>query len=383
MGMIGYGRQQIDEDDIAAVEAVLRSDFLTCGPAIPAFESALAAASGQPHAVAAGTGTSALRLLYQAVGIGPGTRIGVPDITFLATASQAMMLGAEVVLLDVDPDTGLLTPKILEACSAPLDWVVPVHLCGRLCDMPTLADIAQRRGIRLLEDAAHALGSHDATWRPGDLSDGAILSFHPVKNITTGEGGAILTRDAALAQRMANLRHHGIERQGTDGPLAQRDGGAPWYHEFHHVSGNERLSDLQAALGTSQLTRLDAFKAERAAIVERYRRVLAPLPPCTIAPLPASQSPFWHLAPLLVDWQRCRGDRRDFFAVAREAGFALQVHYIPLHAQPVCRHCQDGDYPGAMAWYDRQVSLPCFPGLEPEDQRRLCDLIRDFCADPS
>ncbi len=381
--MIGYGRQQISRQDIAAVNAVLQGDLLTCGPAIPAFEDALVEASGQPHAVALGTGTSALRLLYQAVGIGPGTRVGVPDITFLATASQAMMLGAEVVLLDVDADTGLLTPEILKSCTAALDWVVPVHLCGRLCDMPSLNEVARARGIGLLEDAAHALGSRDTSWRPGDLSAGATLSFHPVKNITTGEGGAVVTRDDAVAERIRSLRHHGIERQGTAGPFAQRDASAPWYHEFHHLAGNERLSDLQAALGSSQMSRLDAFKAERAAIVERYRSSLAPLPACTAAEAPAGQSPFWHLAPLLVDWSRCRGDRRAFFAATREAGFALQVHYIPLHGQPVCGDCQHGDYPGAVAWYDREVSLPCFPGFRSEDQDRLCNLIHDFCATAS
>lgn len=381
--MIGYGRQHISPQDIAAVQQVLGGDYLTCGPAVPAFEAALAKASGQPHAVAVGTGTSALRLLYQAVGIGPGTRVGVPDITFLATASQAMMLGAEVVLLDVDADTGLLTPEILQSCTAELDWVVPVHLCGRLCDMPTLAEVARSRGTGLLEDAAHALGSRDATWRPGDLSQGATLSFHPVKNITTGEGGAVVTREASVAERIRSLRHHGIERHGTSGPFAQRDAAAPWYHEFHHLAGNERLSDLQAALGSSQLRRLDTFKAERVAIVERYRSALSPLPACTVAQAPASQSPFWHLAPLLVDWSRCRGDRRDFFARTRDAGFALQVHYIPLHGQPVCQSCQQGDYPGALAWYDREVSLPCFPGFRSQDQDRLCDLIQDFCATDS
>ena len=375
--MIGYGRQSIDDTDIAAVTAVLRGQPLTCGPAVDAFEAEIRRISGAPFAAAVSNGTSALRLLYQAAGIGPGQRVGVPAITFVATASQAMLLGAEIVLLDVDPATLLLTPEILDACRERLDWVVAVHVAGRLCDLAGLAEVCRRKGIRLLEDAAHAFGStRDGGERCGDCrhSEGAIFSFHPVKNVTTAEGGAIVVRDAAWDKRVRQLRHHGIVREDFRGPLAAADAGSPWYHEFHQPATNERLSDLHCALGASQCRRIETFKQRRAAIVERYRVGLAGLPGLTAPPPAPGQQPFWHLAAAWLDHARLGLDRRAFFASANAAGYAPQVHYIPLHRQPVLTSAaRASDLAGAEWAYAGLVSLPCYPDLGEDEQALVLD----------
>ncbi len=386
--MIGYGRQQIDEADLMAVREVLLGDWLTCGPAIEGFEREIQAISGAQHAIAVANGTAALRVMYQAVGIGPGVRVGVPDITFMATAMQVQMLGGEVVLLDVDPQTLLLTPEILEQYHGDLDVVIPVHMAGRLCDMQGIAAWAKRRNVRVLEDAAHAFGSswtdsQSENRKCGDCShsEAAIFSFHPVKNITCGEGGAIVTNDDVLADRCRSLRHHGLERHNKQGPLAAEDGNGSWYHEFHEVGGNERLSDIHAALGRSQCAKLDIFKQRRAEIIERYRAILDTQKVCTLAEAPANQQPFWHLCQIHVDWEQLGISRQDLFQQAREAGYGFQVHYIPLHTQPVLAECeQASDLSGAMAGYKTAVSVPCYPGLTDSDVEAVCRWLMSFVA---
>ncbi len=382
--MIGYGRQSIDDSDIAAVTAVLRGQPLTCGPAVDAFEAEIRRISGASYAAAVSNGTSALRLLYQAAGIGPGTRVGVPAITFVATASQAMLLGAEIVLLDVDPATLLLTPEILDACTERLDWVVAVHVAGRMCDLSGLATVCRRKGIRLLEDAAHAFGStRDGGERCGDCrhSEGAIFSFHPVKNVTTAEGGAIVVRDPAWDRRVRQLRHHGIVRDGFTGDLAAADAGSSWYHEFHQPATNERLSDLHAALGVSQCRRIESFKQRRAAIIDGYRADLAGTP--WLAPVPApGQQPFWHLAVVQVDWAAIGTTRRESLTALAARGIAPQVHYIPLHHQPVlARVCRGSALSGADAAYRGMLSLPCYPDLDEADRRGVVTALRSLACD--
>ena len=381
--MIGYGRQSIDDQDIAAVVAALRSDYLTCGPAVDAFEAEIRRITGAKHAVAVSNGTSALRLLYQAVGIKQGSRVGVPALTFVATASQAMLLGAEVVLLDVDPQTMNLTPEILERCTERLDFVVPVHFAGRLVDLAGIAEVARRRGITVVDDGAHAFGSTwgsdpaQPAWRCGDgrFSHGTALSFHPVKNITTGEGGAICVEDDALAAKLRSLRHHGIIRADFSGDLATAEGAGMWYHEFHEPSTNERLSDIQAALGASQCRKLEAFKSARAAQVERYRREL---PAWVRAPAPAAeQAPFWHICSAQVDWQAIGRTRLDVLGSARQAGLSLMVHYIPLHHQPIlAQACRASELSGADRAYPGILSLPCYPDLTAAQQGQVLEWLR-------
>ncbi len=373
--MIGYGRQSIDQSDLDAVAAVLRGQPLTCGPAVDAFECQIRRISGAPFAAAVSNGTSALRLLYQAAGIGPGQRVGVPAITFVATASQAMLLGAEIVLLDVDPTTLLLTPEILDACAERLDWVVAVHVAGRMCDLAGLAEVCRRKGIRLLEDAAHAFGSsRDGGERCGDCrhSEGAIFSFHPVKNVTTAEGGAIVVRDPAWDRRVRQLRHHGIVRDGFCGDLAGNDAGSPWYHEFHQPATNERLSDLHCALGASQCLRIESFKRRRAAIVAGYRSDLAGLAGITAPALAPGQDPFWHLAVAQLDWDRLGTTRRAALSAAAAAGIAPQVHYIPLHHQPVLASARRASsLEGADRTYRGMISLPCYPDLDDAERYQV------------
>lgn len=373
--MLGYGRQSIADADLEAVLAVLRGQPLTCGPAVEAFERGLCAATGSPFAVAVANGTAALRLLYQVAGIGPGSVVAVPALTFVATASQALLLGAEVVLAEVEPATLNLDVEALRASSRHLTHVVAVHVGGRLCDLPALAGLCRERGWCLLEDASHALGS---TWddgrRCGDgaYSSGATCSFHPVKNITSAEGGAVLVADPAWDSGLRSLRHHGIVREGFRGPLAEAEGGGAWYHEFHQPATNERLSDLHAALGASQLLRLEAFKARRRAIVERYREALANHPALAAPPPAPGQAPFWHLCPVQVDLERLGLDRHRLFAHAAAAGIALQTHYIPLHCQPLLAGAaRCGTLIGAERAYRGLVSLPCFPDLTDDEQDRV------------
>lgn len=376
--MIGYGRQSIDEQDISAVVEVLRSDFLTCGPAVDAFEAGIRRVTGAKHSVAVSNGTSALRLLYQASGVRKGSRVGVPAVTFVATASQAMLLGAEVVLLDVDPQTLNLTPEILDRCREKLDFVVPVHFAGRLVDLAGIAEVARRKGITVLDDGAHAFGSSwgadpaAPTWRCGDgsYSRGTALSFHPVKNITTGEGGAICVDDDAVAAKLRSLRHHGIERSGFRGDLAGSEAAGAWYHEFHEPSTNERLSDIQCALGASQCRKVEAFKAARAVQIERYRREL---PAHVRAPAPSpEQAPFWHICSAQVDWAATGRTRAQALGEAKAAGLSFMVHYIPLHHQPILAGAtRASDLAGADSAYPGILSIPCYPGLTPEQQGRV------------
>ena len=388
--MIGYGRQNISEQDIAAVVAALRGEMLTSGPLVEAFEAEICTITGAAHAVAVSNGTSALKLLYQVMGIGKGTRVGVPTMTFVATASQAMLLGAEIVLLDVDPHTLNITPEILERCAEHLDFVVPVHFAGRLCDMAGIAAVAKRKGITVLDDAAHAFGSTWGSdpaaplWRAGDgrYSRGTSFSFHPVKNITTGEGGAITVNDATLAAQLRSLRHHGIERSGFRGDLAANESQAPWYHEFHHPSTNERLSDIQAALGASQCLRVASFKAERAQQIERYRREL---PAFVRVPAPApEQSPFWHICSVQVDWAAIGRTRAQVMAEARVAGLSFMVHYTPLHHQPILSvACRASTLANADTLFPGILSIPCYPGLTADQQGQVIAWFASLGAKPA
>ncbi len=390
--LIGYGRQHIDESDIAAVTAALRGDLLTRGPSVDAFEADLRRITGAKHALSVSNGTAALRLLYQAVGIGPGKRVGVPALTFFATASQVLMLGAEVVLLDVDPETMLLTPETLRQCREHLDYLVPMHYAGRLCDMAGLAEVACARGITLVEDGAHAFGS---TWtsdgganaghRCGDnaFSRGTILSFHPVKNITTGEGGAVLVNDDDLAKRIRTVRNLGFCYENFHGDLAERERGSPWYHEFHAPASNERMSDLHAALGVSQCRRLDQFKAERQRQVTRYQREL---PAWTNITLPApGQEPFWHMASVRVDWSATcfagtpGNPRTAAMAAAKAQGIACMVHYMPLHHHPVlAKAARASDLAHADRLFPGLMSIPCYMGLSDDDQSRVIAWFRSI-----
>lgn len=370
-----YGRQDIDADDIAAVVEALGADFLTTGPRVEAFEQAFAAAVGAPHAVACANGTAALHLSMLALGIGPGDRVAVPSVTFLATANCARFVGAEVIFTDVDPDTGLMTPQTLaealeRAGPGPVRAVLPVHLRGDVADLAGLARIARQAGAVLVEDAPHALGSQadfgdgDQPVGNGRWSRAATFSFHPVKTIATGEGGMVTTADADVAARLRRLRSHGMERTA---------GADPWLYEMREPGFNYRLPDILCALGQSQLKRLPAFADRRRALAARYADALAPLAPhVRLATTPAWSRPVLHLLTVLIDFEALGRGRRPVVEALAAEGIGTQVHYIPVHAQPyyVGRY-GPLDLPGAAAWYRRCLSLPLFPAMADADVDRV------------
>jgi UDP-4-amino-4,6-dideoxy-N-acetyl-beta-L-altrosamine transaminase len=388
-----YGRQSIDDTDIDAVVAVLRSDWLTTGPAIEQFEAAFATATGAPHAVCCASGTAALHLAYHALGIGPGDRVVVPAVTFLATASAARLSGAEIVFADVDADSALLTAATLEDALAraggPVSAVAPVHMAGQMADMDAVGDIARWSSVRIVEDACHAIGGRDAAGRPvgsGATGDLMTFSLHPVKTIAAGEGGVVTTADADLAKAMRRFRNHGMTRDdfADRGQARAADGTAnPWYYEMTEPGLNYRLSDIHAALATSQLSRLDRFVARRRELVARYDAAFAALPQGLAALMrPAGRAgygvPAWHLYVALIDFAALRHDRAHVMRALRMRGIGSQVHYLPLHRQPYYRQRYGSlDLPGADAWYDRALSLPLFVGMQDDDVDRVVSTLAE------
>ena len=383
-----YGRQSIDESDIAAVEAALRGAFLTTGPAVAAFEAEFARATGAVHAVSCSSGTAALHLAALALGLGEGDIVIVPTVTFLATANAARYVGAEVRFADVDPDTGLLTPDTLtgavdaaeKAGRGAVKSVFPVHLNGQVCDMEALAGVAHRAGWTIVEDACHALGGAAV----GDCrhSDMAVFSLHPVKTITAGEGGVITTRQAALASRLFRMRNHGIVREPDGfqeaGQAFDTDGVAnPWYYEMPEPGFNYRLSDIHAALAASQLRRLAGFVARRQALAARYDRLLGGLAPVVRPTRRFGESaPALHLYVVLIDFDAIGRSRAGVMRRLRDAGIGTQVHYLPVHRQPYYRARYGNLYlPGADAYYARALSLPLFPAMADSDVDRVVDAL--------
>lgn len=394
-----YGRQSLDANDIAAVVAVLRGDFLTQGSAVERFEADIAATTGARHAVSCSSGTAALHLAYAALDFKPGDAVLVPAITFLATASAAFLAGATVVFADVDPDSGLLTPEHAEEAARRAERAglrvraaAPVHLAGQSVDMAGLARLASARGWRIVEDACHALGGadavHEAPVGACAVSAMTVFSFHPVKTVTAGEGGAITTNDDALANRLRRLRNHGMQRDPNafQNPEAARDDAgnlASWYYEMSEPGWNYRLTDIQAALGSSQLRRLADFVAQRERLRTLYEEALAPLTPVARpTPRRSWSRPSWHLFVALIDFAALGLSRQRVMARLRAAGIGSQVHYIPLHHQPFWAPRHDGTVlAGAEAYYARCLSLPLFIGMEDRDVGRVAAALAAAFAD--
>lgn len=387
--MIPYGRQAITEADIAAVVAVLRSDLITQGPVVPRFEAAVAGYCGAAHGVAVASGTAALHLACLALGLGPGDRLWTSPISFVASANCGLSCGAEVDFVDIDPATRNLSVPALEAKLADAartgrlpKVLVPVHFAGRSCAMAAIGALARRHGVRVVEDACHALGGRDHGDPVGACrhSDAAVFSFHPVKSITTGEGGMIVTNHAALAGRAARLRNHGITRDPAE--MAEPAPG-PWYYEQRELGLHARMTDLQAALGLSQLTRLDAAIARRAALAGRYDRALAALPLIRPTPAPGVDSAH-HLYVVEVEEDAIGRTRGEVFAALRDRGIGVNVHYIPIHLQPVyrARGFGPGACPAAEAYYRRALTLPLYPGLGDDEQDQVIAALAAVCAAP-
>ncbi len=366
--MIPYGRQDIDEADIAAVVEVLRGDWLTTGPAIERFEESVKRRTGSAHAIACANGTVSLHLACRALGLGPGDTLWTSPNTFVASANCALYCGASVDFVDIDPRTYNMSVEALEKklkkAKRP-KVLVPVHFAGQPCDMRAIAQLAKEYGFAVIEDASHAVGA-DYLGKPvGDCrySDITSFSFHPVKIVTTAEGGMTLTQRADLAERLRVLRTHGITRER--GRMEAKDGGG-WYYEQIELGYNYRITDLQAALGESQMRRLDAFLERRRELVARYESLLKDLPVQRPWQHPDGRSA-WHLYVVLVK------ERRKVYDALRAAGIGVNVHYIPVHLQPYYRRLgfKRGDFPNAEAYYERALTLPLYPRMSDDEQDKV------------
>lgn len=382
--MIPYGRQEIDESDIAAVVKVLRSDWLTQGPAVELFEKSISNYCGASYAVSASSATASLHLAYLALGLGKGDLLWTSPNTFVATANAALFCGADVDFVDIDPQTLNLSPDALEEKLKAAEFrkrlpkiVVPVHFAGQSCDMERIFELSKKYGFRLVEDASHAIGGKYQGERVGcgRFSDITVFSFHPVKIITTGEGGSALTRDQALANRMRLLRSHGVTRK-TDEMKGVSEGG--WYYEQIALGFNYRMTDIHAALGISQLRRIDTFIDCRRRLAARYDALLAGLPMATPKEGTAGHSA-WHLYVVQLMLEELPKSRRQIYDELRQRGIGVNVHYIPVHLQPQYKALghKEGAFRVAERYYRRALSLPMFSGLSESDQDRVISNLKD------
>jgi UDP-4-amino-4,6-dideoxy-N-acetyl-beta-L-altrosamine transaminase len=385
--LIPYGRQSISEEDIEAVVEVLRSDFLTQGPAVPAFEESVASLSGAKYGVATNSATSALHLACLALGVGPGDSVWTSPLTFVASSNAALYCGADVDFVDVDERTYNMCPVRLEekldraAQAGKLPKaIIPVHLAGQSCDMRAIHAAASRHGVRIIEDASHAIGGSYRSKPVGccEFSDIAVFSFHPVKIVTTGEGGMAMTSDPGLAEAMRLDRSHGITR---DPAQLQHDDVGPWYYEQQRLGFNYRMTDICAALGLSQMTRIEEFVARRREIAAAYDAAFADLPVTSPWQHPDTASA-WHLYVIRIDRQRASRSHREIFDSLREAGIGVNLHYIPVYRQPYYRELGfgQGHCPNAEAYYAEAISLPMYFGLSDDEQRQVVTAVAEAVA---
>jgi len=385
--MIPYGRQDITQADIDAVEGVLQSDFLTQGPQVPLFEKTVAEHVGARHALAVNSATSALHIACLALGLGPGDWLWTTPITFVASANCGLYCGAQVDFVDIDPRTYNLCPQALErkliaaqAAGRLPKVVVAVHLCGQPCDMAAIHALSQRFGFKVIEDASHAIGGkYKGEWiGNGRFSDITVFSFHPVKIITTAEGGMALTNDAELANRMALLRSHGITRDAVQMTHAP-DG--PWYYQQIDLGFNYRMTELQAALGVSQMARLNDYVTRRHKLAARYDALLADLPVVRPWQHPDSYSGL-HLYVIRLQLDRIRRTHRQVFEALREQKIGVNLHYIPVHTQPYYQQMgfKAGDFPEAERYYAEAISLPMFQTMSEAQQDEVVATLRTSLA---
>lgn len=377
---IPYGRQSIDDADVAAVVDVLRSDWLTCGPAVERFERALAETCGARHAVAVSNGTAALHLAMRAAGLGPGDRILTSPNTFLASANAAEYVGATADFADIDPETRCLSLETIRtAWRSDIKAVVAVDYGGYPCVTEEMADFIHRRGALVVEDACHAIGGSRDGYPVGGLPwvDMTAFSFHPVKTLTTGEGGAVVTGDDKWADSCRLNRNHGMAR-----PPEDAGDEAPPY-SMSYPGFNYRITDLQCALGFSQLRKLNAYVERRREIANGYNQAFSDLPHVQLPPVAKDVRAAWHLYALRVDFKALGTTRREVMAALESDGIGTQIHYYPVHLQPYYRRrypYAPGKCPEAEAWYAQALSLPLFPGLSDGDAGRVMDAVRRVLA---
>lgn len=374
---IPYGRQSISEEDIQSVVDVLRSDWLTQGPAVTHFERAIADYCGARYAVAVSNGTAALHLAALAADFGPGDEVITSPNTFVASANCIAYVGATPVFADIDPATYCIDPvQIRKRLNTKTKGIIPVHFSGQPCDMAATQSLAHEHELTVIEDAAHAIGaSYEVDGQHYNVgscahSDMTIFSFHPVKHITTGEGGAITTNSTELYEKLCLLRTHGITKDPAR--LTRNDG--PWYYEQQALGFNYRITDLQCALGASQLQRLDAFVERRRNIVDVYNQAFSASKELIIPAQRTSANSSWHL--YMLGFHSL--ERSTVFDALRAKGLGVNVHYIPVHLQPYYRDrygCADGDYPCAEGYYRRSLTLPLFPAMTDDDVRYVIESV--------
>jgi len=380
--MIPYGRQDITQADVDSVVAVLQSDFLTQGPMVPRFEQSVARHVGARHALAVNSATSALHVACLALGLGPGDWLWTSPITFVASANCGLYCGAKVDFVDIDSRTYNLCPKALarKLEQAERDGklpkvVVAVHLCGQACDMQAIHALAQRYGFRVIEDASHAIGGkyQGEFIGNGRYCDVTVFSFHPVKIITTAEGGMALTNDAQLGNRMALLRSHGITREPAQ-MTHETDG--PWYYQQIDLGFNYRMTELQAALGVSQMERLDQYVSRRHQLARRYDSLLTSLPVTTPWQHADSYSGL-HLYVIRLQLDKIGKTHRQVFEALREQGIGVNLHYIPVHTQPHYQRMgfRTGDFPNAERYYAEAISLPMFQTMSEDQQDEVTSAL--------
>lgn len=382
--MIPYGRQDINEDDIRAVNEVLRSDWLTQGPAVERFERDVARYCGTQYAVAVSNATAALHIACLAAGLKAGDVFWTSPNTFLATANCGVYCGATPDFIDIDPRTWNLSADALEQKleRAERDGklpkvVIPVHFAGQSCEMARIAELAERYGFSVIEDASHAIGGRYGDQRVGSctFSDMAVFSFHPVKIVTTGEGGMVLTNRRDLFEKLKLLRTHGMTR---DPAMMEGESDGPWYYQQVALGFNYRMTDIQAALGSSQMRRIDDFVARRHALARRYDQLLAGLPLTLPWRHPDAYSSF-HLYVVRLQLDAVSKSHRAIFEGLRERGIGVNLHYIPVHMQPFYRQYgfNSGDFPQVEQYYREAISLPLFPAMTDEMQDTVVAAIRE------
>ena len=386
---IPYGKQHLDDDDIEVVVKTLKSDWITQGPAVSAFEKAVANKVGAKYAVAVATGTAALHCACFAAGIGKGDEIITSPITFAASGNCGLFLGASVGFVDIRPDTYCMDyQKLEEAITPRTKAIIPIDFAGQPCDMNEINAIARKHNLIVIEDAAHSLGAVYKGKSVGALAQMTIFSFHPVKHITTGEGGMVVTDNKELAEKLMLFRTHGItnnenlmllkdqaadnENPGQNGK--NPDTRSPWYYEMQELGYNYRITDIQCSLGLSQLKKLDHFIARRREIIQRYNEAFAQSQYLITPHVEPDRQSAWHLYMLRLRLDKISKTRRQVFEQLRALGIGVHVHYIPLHLQPFYRTAfghKRGDFPVAEAYYDSALTIPLFPAMTDDDCERV------------
>lgn len=383
--MIYYGHQRITEKDIQAVERVLHSDWLTQGPAIEAFEKKVANYCGAKYAVAVTNATSALHIACKTADLGEGDVLWTSPITFTASANCGRYCGADVDFVDIDDKTynmsvAELRHKLETAVQKP-KVVIPVHLAGQSCDMEAIKALADEYGFKIIEDASHATGADYKNTKVGSCrySDMTVFSFHPVKIVTTGEGGIVLTNNQELYEKLKLYRSHGITR---DSDLMTQEADGPWYYQQIELGFNYRMTDMQAALGCSQMDYLDEFVARRRYLVKRYNEKLKDLPLRTPYQDEAT-NPSWHIYIIRVDFTKVTLSKNKIFARMRDRGIALNLHYIPVHTQPYYQKLgfQKGDFPVSEKYYEEAITLPLYYDLTDKQQDEVIEALKEVLAE--